>query len=176
MAIKGARGETYHIGPHLMVNDARAAVEFYKRALGAVELYSSPLPEGAGMHFQVRIGKAIVKITDEAPRGRGGSAPENERIEETVALRSPQSLGGTTVVLEMLVDDVDAAYKKAVDAGATPVLPVSDWFWGDRYGILRDRFGHVWALATVLDELTPEQVEKKIEEMMARMGEGGEGH
>lgn len=167
MAIKGARGERYHIGPHLIVNDARAAVEFYKRALGAVELYSSPLPDYAGTHFQLRIGKTIVKVTDESPRAEG----ESDHIEGTVALRSPQSLGGTTVMLEMLVDDVDVAYKKAVDAGATPVLPVSDWFWGDRYGCLRDPFGHVWALATVLEELTPEQVEKKIEEMMARMGE-----
>lgn len=171
MAIKGARGENYQIGPHLIVHNAKEAVEFYKRAMGAAELYSSPLPDYAGTHFQLRIGKTIVKVTDEAPRANG----ESEHIEETVALRSPQSLGGTTVVLEMLVDDVDAAYKKAVDAGATPVLPVSDWFWGDRYGCLRDPFGHVWALSTVLEELTPAEVEKRIEEMMSRAHGGRTG-
>lgn len=169
MAIKGARGENYHIGPHLIVRNAREAVEFYKRAMGALELYSSKLPESNGMHFQLRIGRAIVKVTDEAPPPTGAS----ERIEETVVLRSPQSLGGTGTVLEILVDDVDAAYRKAVDAGATPVLPVSDWFWGDRYGCLRDPFGHIWALATVQAELTPEEVEKRIEAMMMQAGHGG---
>jgi len=154
------------------VKNAKEAVEFYKRAMGAVELYSLPLPEFAGMHFQLRIGKAIVKVTDEAPQPEADS----ERIEETVALRSPQSLGGTGTVLEILVDDVDAVYKKAVDAGATPVMPVSDWFWGDRWGCLRDPFGHIWALATVLEELTPAEVEKRIEEMMSRAVEGGAGH
>jgi PhnB protein len=168
MAIKGARGEKYHIGPHLIVRNAREAVDFYKRAMGARELYSSRLPEGSGMHFQLRIGKAIVKVTDEAPEKQA------ERIEETVALRSPQSLGGTCTVLEILVDDVDLAYRRAVDAGATPVLPVSDWFWGDRYGCVRDPFGHIWALATVLEELTPEEVEQRMEQMMSRMAEGGE--
>lgn len=171
MAIKGARPEKYHIGPHLIVQKAKEAVEFYKRAMGAVELYSSPLPDYSGTHFQLRIGKTIVKVTDESPRAEG----ESDRIEETVALRSPQSLGGTTVVLEILVDDVDGAYKKAVDAGATPVLPVSDWFWGDRYGCLRDPFGHVWALSTVLEELTPAEMEKRIEEMMSQAHGGGTG-
>ena len=97
---------------------------------------------------------------------------QSHTIDDTIALQSPQSLGGTTAVFEILVDDVDAAYQKAVDAGATPVLPVSDCFWGDRYGWVRDPYGHIWALATVLEELTPEEVKRRMDQMMARMGEG----
>ena len=87
-------------------------MEFYSRALGAVELYRSPLPGGMGLHLHVRIGKTFVMITEEAPPSQART------INDTIALRSPQSLGGTTAVFEILVDDVDAAYQKAVDAGA----------------------------------------------------------
>lgn len=141
-------------------------MEFYSRALGAVELYRSPLPGGMGLHLHVRIGKTFVMITEEAPPS------QSRTIDETIALQSPQSLGGTTAVFEILVDDVDAAYQRAVDAGATPVLPVSDCFWGDRYGWVRDPYGHIWALATVLEDLTPEEVKRRMDQMMAKMGEG----
>jgi uncharacterized glyoxalase superfamily protein PhnB len=166
MAIKGARGEQGRIAPHLIVRKAEDAVAFYERALGAVELYRSELPGGMGMHFHIRVGKSFVMVTDEAPPA------ETHTIDDTISLKSPQSLGGTGTVLELLVEDVDSAYKRAVDAGATPVLPVSDCFWGDRYGWVRDPYGHIWALATVVEELTPEEVRKRMDEMMAKMGEG----
>lgn len=166
MGIKGAQGEKNRIAPHLIVRHAKEAMEFYSRALGAVELYRSPLPGGMGLHLHVRIGKTFVMITEEA------RPSQSRTIDETIALQSPQSLGGTTAVFEILVDDVDAAYQRAVDAGATPVLPVSDCFWGDRYGWVRDPYGHIWALATVLEELTPEEVKRRMDQMMAKMGEG----
>lgn len=163
MAIRGASGDLHHITPHLVVRNAEEAVEFYKRALGATVLYHSPLPGGMGMHFHLRIGKTFVMVTDEAP-----PSPESKSIDDTIALRSPQSLGGTCAVFELLVDDADSAYQQAVDAGATPVLPLSNCFWGDRYGWVRDPYGHLWALATVLEELAPEQVRQR---MMAAMAE-----
>lgn len=167
MAIQGACGDKDRISPHLIVRNATEALEFYKRALGAVELYRSPLPGSAGMHFHLRIGKSFVMLTDEAP-------PSDSRgIDSTIALLSPQSLGGTTTVHEILVEDVDTAYTRAVDAGATPVLPVSDCFWGDRYGWVRDPFGHIWALATIVEELTPEEVQRRMEQAMAEMGGHG---
>ena len=165
MAIKGAGGEVDRIAPHLIVRDAAEAVEFYKRALGAVELYRSPLPGAAGIHVHIRIAKSFVMVTDEVPPPK-----EHHSVDDTIALRSPQSLGGTGTVLEIVVDDVDSAYRRAVDAGATPVLPVSDCFWGDRYGWVRDPYGHIWALATAIEELTAEEVQKRMEEMMARGG------
>ena len=164
MAIKGARGEKDRIAAHLIVRNAAEAVEFYKRALGAVELYRSPLPAGMGMHFHLRIGRSFVMVTDEASPFKSNS------IDDTIVLRSPQSLGGTSTLLEILVEDVDAAYTRAIDAGATPVLPVSDCFWGDRYGWVRDPYGHLWALATVVEELSVEEVQKRMDDMMANLG------
>jgi|SRR5215472_40766 len=166
MSIRGAQGERDRIAPHLIVRNASEAMEFYKRALGAVELYRSPLPGGMGMHIHLRIGKSFAMLTDETPPS------QSHDINSTIALLSPQTLGGTTTVHEILVDDVDAAYKRAVDVGATPLLPVSDCFWGDRYGWVRDPYGHIWALAMVLEELTPEEVQRRMEQAMAEMGGG----
>lgn len=167
MAIQGAYGDKDRISPHLIVRNAPEALEFYKRALGAVELYRSPLPGGVGMHFHLRVGKSFVMLTDEAPPS------DSHGIDSTIALLSPQSLGGTTTVHEILVEDVDTAYTRAVDAGATPVLPVTDCFWGDRYGWVRDPYGHIWALATIVEELTPEEVQRRMEQAMAEMGGRG---
>jgi uncharacterized glyoxalase superfamily protein PhnB len=166
MAIKGARPANGTITPHLVVRNAKEAVEFYKRAFGAVELYSSPLPFGSGMHFHLRVASTLVMVTDEMPPGMVEKEGE-ESIDSQVVLRSPQSLGGTSMVLELIVDDVDAAHKRAVEAGAVPTLPVSDQFWGDRYGWVTDPYGHMWALATVKEELTPEQVQERMLRLMA---------
>lgn len=111
MAIQGAYGDKDRISPHLIVRNAPEALEFYKRALGAVELYRSPLPGGVGMHFHLRVGKSFVMLTDEAPPS------DSHGIDSTIALLSPQSLGGTTTVHEILVEDVDTAYTRAVGRG-----------------------------------------------------------
>ena len=87
-----------------------------------------------------------------------------------MSLHSPQTLGGTSTVLELYVDDADAAHRRAVDAGATPTLPVSDTFWGDRYGWVTDPFGHIWALMTAQEEITAEEVDARMTEYAARGG------
>ncbi len=162
MAIKGARGELQRIAPHLVVKNAAAAMDFYTRAFGAEELYRSELPGGMGMHFHLRVGKTFMMLTEESPP----STVEEDSVEAHIVLKSPQTLGGTTTVLEILVDDVDSSYRRAVDAGALPALPVSECFWGDRYGWVTDPFGHIWALATVVEEITPEEVAKRMQKMM----------
>lgn len=159
MAIQGAMPEKGRLTPHLIVRNAALAADFYRRALGAEELYSSPLPGGIGLHVHLKIGDTMVMVTDETP--------ENFSAENFGGLRSPQSLGGTSSLVEIVVDDVDAAFRRAVDAGATPTMPVEDAFWGDRYGWITDPFGHIWALATIQEVLTSAQVEERMMAMMA---------
>ncbi|HEY7530776.1 MAG TPA: VOC family protein [Gemmatimonadota bacterium] len=154
MAIQGARPHDRRITPHLFVRDAAAAIEFYRRAFGARELYRSPMPGGAGLHAQLRIADSTVMVSDESP-----DHPE-------LGLASPETRGGASVALELYVPDVDTAYRRAVDAGATATCPPFDAFFGDRYGQLRDPWGHVWALAQRQETLTPEQVAERMQGML----------
>jgi len=105
------------------------------------------------MHAHLQVGKTMIMITDERP-------PSNDGIMLGVA--APESLGATTTILEYYVDDVDVAVQRAVEAGAKPVLPICDAFYGDRFGWVVDPFGHLWALGTVKEELTPEQVHERM--------------
>jgi uncharacterized glyoxalase superfamily protein PhnB len=133
--------------PHLVVKGGSEAIAFYKKAFGAQELGCSLGPDGKSvMHAGLKIGNSIVYLADEFPN---------------MDCRSPQALGGTTIVLHMYVDDVDAAFNQAVAAGAKVRMPVTDMFWGDRYGQLNDPFGHVWALATHREDLSREEIEKR---------------
>ena len=150
-----------------MVRNADQAIEFYRRAFGAVELYCSPLPGGKGVHAHLRIANSMVMITDE-------NTESEEMGHLAVGFASPQTLGGTSMLLELLVDDVDAAFQRALDAGAKPALPVSDCFWGDRYAWVTDPFGYIWALATVKEVLTPEQVHQRMMQYMAHMQSAGD--
>ena len=131
------------ITPHLVCADAVAAIDFYVRAFGAVELIRMPAPSGKLMHASIRIGDSVVMLVDEMP--------------DWGAL-GPLSLKGSPVTLHHYVTDVDAAFAKAVAAGATAAMPVADMFWGDRYGMVVDPFGHKWSLATHIEDLTPEQI------------------
>ncbi len=158
MAIRGGRPDTRQISPHLMVRDGEGAVAFYERAFGAQELYRSPMPDGQGIHAQLRIYESVVLITTESE-----GHPE-------VPVRSPQTLGGTGTILELYVDDADAAIKRAVDAGAAETMPASDIFFGDRYGWVIDPFGHLWALASVKETLTPEEIDDRMKRMIGQMG------
>jgi len=134
--------EGYHtLTPHITVKGAEAAIDFYRRAFGAEEL-ARHVFGGMVAHAELRIGDSIVMLNDEIP-AQGVFAP-------------PENGGGTT--LHIYVPDVDAAFQRAVDAGAQVVMPVVDMFWGDRYGLLKDPFGHRWSLATCNEELTPEEV------------------
>lgn len=157
MAIKGAHNKHPQITPHLVVKDARAAVDFYARAFGAEIAYQSKLPFGDGMHYHLRLGGSIFMVTDEMPGGEG------ESKEKTPSpLRAPRTLGGTTSVMEIYVDNADAAFDRAVKEGAHPTLPVHDAFWGDRYGWVTDPFGHIWAVATMKEILTPEELTERM--------------
>ncbi len=148
--------EGFHtLTPYLVVRDAARGIEFYKRAFGAVELGRLLTPDGKSiMHAALKIGDSVLMLNDEFP--------------DMKAL-SPQALGGTGVTLHLYVENVDAAFNKAVSAGATVSMPLMDAFWGDRYGQLLDPFGHKWSLATHKQDLTPEQIRKGGEAAFAQM-------
>jgi PhnB protein len=141
----------------LTVRRAAEAIEFYRRAFGAKELSRMSGPDGKILHAEIRIGDRVVFLSDESPE---------------MGATSPQTLGGTTVGLMHYVRDVDAAYAKAVAAGARATMPPADMFWGDRFGELVDPYGHRWALATRKAILTPRQMRKGMEEWMAAQGAG----
>ena len=144
----------YHtITPTLTVDDAVKALEFYPRALGAEEMVRMPGPGGKILHAELRLGDSIFMLSDEFP---------------DMGNRSPTALGGTSGALYVYVPDVDAAWKRAVDAGAKPSLPPQDMFWGDRIGKLEDPFGHVWTLAQHVGDPTPEQMQQGQDEFFAR--------
>jgi PhnB protein len=136
--------EGFHtVTPYIVVKNSRDAIEFYKKAFGAEELSFAATPDGACMHADIRIGDSIVMLNDEFPK---------------FGVLSPLTRGGTSVTLHLYVPDVDAAFKRAVDAGATAKMPPADMFWGDRYCQLADPFGHSWSIATHKEDPTPEQL------------------
>lgn len=133
------------VTPHLVCDGAAAAIDFYVKAFGAVELMRLPAPqEGKLMHAAVRIGDSMVMLAEECPEW--GS-------------RGPNTLQGTPVTIHLQVKDADTLFARAVDAGAEPVMPVTDMFWGDRYGIVKDPFGHRWSIATQVRHLSPGEIE-----------------
>jgi uncharacterized glyoxalase superfamily protein PhnB len=134
------------VTPHLSLNDAAKAIAFYKKAFGAEEVFRMPMPDGKVGHAELKIGNAMVMLADECPQYEGAKAP--------------QSLKGSTVGLHLYVENVDAAFKKAVDAGARAVMPPMDMFWGDRFCKIADPFGHYWSIATHTKDLTPQQIEE----------------
>ncbi len=131
------------VTPHLVCDGAIKAMEFYQKAFGAVELSKLATPEGKLMNGCLRIGNSAIMLVDAFP-GMG--------------MMDPKALGGTSVSIHLQVEDVDAAFKKAVDAGATPMMPPADMFWGDRYGVVVDPFGHKWSVATHIKDLTHEEI------------------
>jgi len=158
MAIAGSEPQPGQIVPCLVVTDIDAALRFYKDAFDAIELYRSPCAGGVGEHINLKIWDSLVCLTKEEPRVR------TERVEYSM-LASPGSLGGSTCIFQVRVSDADAAYKRAVSAGAAPNLPLMDMFWGDRYGLVQDPFGYVWAITTVQEVLTPSQVAERLTAM-----------
>jgi len=141
--VKAIPDGMHSLTPHLVCAGAAEAIEFYKKAFNAVELARLPGPDGKLMHALVRIGDSMVMLVDEFPQwGTFG----------------PKALKGSPVVLHLYVEDVDAQVKQAVAAGAKLTMPVTDMFWGDRYGQLEDPFGHKWSVATHTRDLTPEEI------------------
>jgi uncharacterized glyoxalase superfamily protein PhnB len=144
----------YHtVTPSLFVVGAAKAIEFYKKALGAEELMRFPGPDGAIMHAEIKIGDSIVMLADEMPE-QGG--------------RGPKSIGGTPVSFFVYRENVEAEWKRALDAGAKVLVPLADQFWGDRTGCLEDPFGHQWWLAQHLQDLTPDEIRKNAEAFFAQ--------
>ena len=133
------------ITPHLVVAGAPQAIEFYRRAFGAVESFRIDAPDGKVMHACLHIGDSALFLFDESPQW---------------GALGPKALNGTPVTLHVYVEDVDAAVKRAVDAGAKVTIPVADMFWGDRYGQVEDPFGHRWSIATHVRDLSPDEIRK----------------
>lgn len=162
MAVKGSVPPVGVIVPHLVVRDAAEAVDFYTRAFSAEVLYRSPSPSGVGEHIHIKVWNSLLQVSTEEP------TQGSERVEGAL-LASPETLSGSTCVFQVGVENVNSAYRRAVDEGASPALPPIDMFWGDRYGWVRDPFGHMWALCTVKEVLTPEEIELRMRSFTTQM-------
>jgi len=138
------------ITPHLVCADANGAIDFYLKAFDAVECLRMPGADGKLMHGAIRIGDSMLMLGEEVPAW--GSL-------------GPNALNGTPVVLALYVPDVDASVAKAVAAGCTITMPVMDMFWGDRYGQIKDPYGHRWSLATHVRDVTPAEMADALKQM-----------
>lgn len=159
MAVK-PKPEGYHmVTPYLSIQGAAEAVEFYKRAFDAVEVYRLDTPTGEIGHAELRIGDSVIMLADEG---------------DEVTFRSPRTLGGSSVGLHIYVEDVDYKFVQAVNAGAKVIRPVQDQFYGDRTGTLEDPFGHTWFLATHVEDLTLEEVKQRADALYRQRAEAEE--
>jgi PhnB protein len=136
------------LSPHLVVDDAPAAIDFYVKAFGAVEMGRVPRPDGKLVHAAVQINGSLVMLNDDFPEMSDGKS------------MTPPALGGTPVTIHLTVTDVDQKFQQAVDAGATVIMPLDDQFWGDRYGMVRDPFGHQWSLGQPVREVSYEEIQQ----------------
>lgn len=153
--------EGFHtITPHLVCDGAADALTFYAQAFGAQEVSRLPGPDGRIMHAQVRIGDSLLMLADDFPEYGSVGA---------------RALKNTPVYLHLYVEDADAAYARALEAGAKTLMPPADMFWGDRYGQVEDPFGHRWSIATHKRDMTPQQMKEEMEQVMSRMGQDCDG-
>lgn len=150
--------EGHHtVTPYLIVSDAAGALAFYKKAFGAEELMRVAAPRGKIGHAELRIGDSVIMLADEYP---------------DMNARGPHAFGGSPVSIHLYVEDVDTVARQAIAAGATVVRPVQDQFYGDRSGSFTDPFGHSWHVATHKEDLTPEELDKRVKAAMAQHGGG----
>jgi len=145
------------VSVHLVCKNADKAIDFYKKAFGATELDRFAGPDGKIMHATMKLGDAKFFLNDEMPMPEGG--------------KSPLALGGTAVTINFYTPDSDKFFKQAIAAGAKEVMPITDQFWGDHYGIVRDPFGHLWAIAHRVEDLTSAEMAKRGQEFMAKMAQ-----
>ena len=144
----------YHTAtPYLVLQNAASAIEFYKKAFGAVELFRMAGPDGKVSHAEIKIGDSPIMLADEFPE---------------MNCKSPHSFGGSPVSIMVYVQDVDAFVKQAVAAGAKVITPVENKFYGDRSGSLEDPFGHHWHFATHVEDVLPDELAKRAEAFMKR--------
>lgn len=160
--VKPVREGQHSLTPHLSIRGASKAIEFYKKAFDAEVKGVHHTPDGKVMHAALQIGDSLLFLADEFP---GMGTP------------SPEALKGSPVVLNFYADNIDKYFNQAVAAGATVTMPLANQFWGDRYGQITDPFGHTWALGQVVEDVAPEELERRGREAMAQMakqaGHGG---
>jgi PhnB protein len=153
MAVKHVP-EGYHaVTPYLFIQGAASALEFYKRAFGAVEMLRFEGPDGTIGHAEIRIGDSPVMLADEVPE---------------MEARSPRTYGGSPVGLMIYVKDVDTTFPQAIEAGGKELRPLADQFYGDRSGTLTDPYGHIWTVATHKEDVSREELRRRSEEQMGR--------
>ena len=145
--------EGFHsLTPMIVCKGAFEAIEFYKRAFGAEELSRLVAPNGSLLHASLRIGNSVLMLTEEcAPMGA----------------RDPRGLGGSPVTIHLSVEDADAAFSRATAAGVTVIMPVAEMFWGARYGVFKDPYGHSWSVATQVKDLAPAEIEAGLRQACA---------
>jgi len=148
MAVKPIPEGYHNVTPYLIVKGASEAIDFYKKAFGASETMRIAAPGGKVGHAEIRIGDSAVMLADESPE---------------MVSRSPQTLGGAGVSILLYVADVDIQFQQAIDAGAKELLPVQNQFYGDRTGTLQDPYGHIWTVATHVEDVLPEEMRKRAE-------------
>lgn len=154
MAVKPMPEGFHTVTPHLVCKNAGKAIDFYKKAFGAEDVRISLMSDGSVMHAELKIGDSIIMLGEEFPDWK---------------VLSPLSLGGTPAVIHIYTNDADALFQKAVAAGATVAMPIMDQFWGDRYGQIVDPFGHKWSIATHIEDVSEEELEKRGRAAMEQM-------
>jgi PhnB protein len=155
MTVKTQPEGIHTVTPYLSVRGAAAAIDFYRRAFGAEEVFRLEAGNGLVGHAEIRIGDSVILLADEL-----SGSPQ----------RSPSSLAGTSVAVRLFVDDVDACFARALAAGGSQLRGVADQFYGDRNGALRDPFGHVWIVGTHIEDLTPEQIAARMQALRVATG------
>ena len=153
MATKSIPDGYHSVTPYLIVDGAAKAIEFYTKAFGATEVMRMPMPDGRIAHAEIRIGDSHIMLADEQP---------------AMGYRGPLSIGGSPVSLMAYVDDVDRTFKQALAAGAKEIRAVANQFYGDRTGVLQDPFGHVWSIATHVEDVAPEEMQRRAREWMQK--------
>ena len=152
MAVKPIPEGYHSITPYLAVDDATGAIEFYKRAFGAKERVLMPMPDGKVGHAELEIGDSLIMLSDPFEQAR---------------TKTPKAIGATTVGIFLYSEDVDETYKQALDAGATSTSEPEDMFWGDRFASVTDPYGHNWQIATHVEDVTPEEIDRRSKEAFA---------
>jgi PhnB protein len=147
MTVKAVPDGYHTVTPYLIINGAAQAIEFYKRAFGAAELVRMPDPQGRIGHAEIKIGDSMIMLADE---------------HQEMGYRGPRTLGGTSVSILLYVADVDTMFDRAIKAGAKSQRPVADQFYGDRMGTLEDPFGHVWTIGTHIEDVSPEEMKRRM--------------
>ena len=154
MAVQPVPDGYHTVSPYLAVEDAATAIDYYKKAFGAAERVRMETPDGKIGHAELEIGDSIVMLADPFPQA---------------STKPPHELGGTSAGVFLYVEDVDAVVKRAVDAGASVTMEVADQFWGDRFGTVTDPFGHVWSVATHIEDVPPAEMAERAKAAMAAM-------